>query len=250
MPMKPITALLLLVLSCLLSPTVASAAPKFSAKQILDHVDDMYRGKSSHGKMSMTVVNPNYERTLTMEFWTQGTEKSLIRILEPKKERRTSTLKNGNNIYNYLPKVDKTIKIPASMMGGSWMGSDFTNDDLVKESRMAEDYSPKITSESKQHLEITCIPKPQAAVVWGKVLVKVRAADSMPLSVLYYKEGGGLERRLVFSDIRQLGGRNVPTTMTMLPVNKKGHKTIVRYLEIQFDTDVPGRMFTVANLRR
>jgi outer membrane lipoprotein-sorting protein len=248
--MKPLRVLLVLMLACLLWPAAAFAGKQRSAAQLLDQVDDLYRGKSAHGKMTMTVVHPKYRRTLTMEFWSKGTEKSLIRILEPKKERRTATLKNGNNIYNYLPKVDKTIKIPASMMGGSWMGSDFTNDDLVKEHRMAQDYQPRITAENQQEIEITCIPKPRAAVVWGKVVVKLRASDSMPLKILYHKEDGTLERRLEFSDIRDIGGRRIPTQMTMTPVNKRGHQTIVRYLEIEFDIGVPDSMFTVGNLRR
>ena len=249
--MKSTRVLLVLMTSLLLTP-VAWAVGSPSAADILNRVDDLYRGRSSHGVMTMKVTNPNYERELKMEFWSRGTEESLIRILAPKKERGTATLKNGNNIWNYLPKVDRTIKIPSSMMGGSWMGSDFTNDDLVKEHRMAEDYDSTFTSSpgmGQDIIEITCKPKPNAPVVWGKVLVRAHRSDLIPREVLYYKEDGALARRLTFSDVREIDGHKIPTKMTMVPIKKKGHRTVVTYEKIQFDVSVPERLFTVANLR-
>jgi len=248
--MKRLWTLLLGSLVCLL---VLPARGETTAAQILDRVDDLYRGRSAHGKMTMQVTNPNYQRELGMEFWSLGTEKTLVRILEPLKERRTATLKNGNNIWNYLPKVDRTIKIPSSMMGGAWMGSDFTNDDLVKEHRLARDYDPRITFRGERGgqsvIEITCTPRPRAAVVWGKVVVSVRAPDFVPLESLYYKENGALARRLTFSEVREVGGRKIPTKMTMLPVDKPGHSTVVSYQSIEFDVDLSPRLFTVENLR-
>ena len=249
--MKSMRVLLLLLTALLLTPRVRAEAP-LSARELLNRVDDLYRGRSAHGTMTMKVVNPHYQRELVMEFWSQGTDKSLVRILQPKKERRTSTLKNGNNIWNYLPKVDRTIKIPSSMMGGSWMGSDFTNDDLVKEHRMAVDYDSRFTSsggDSKDVIEITCTPKPNAPVVWGKVVVRVRRADLLPLETVYYKENGAVARRLTFSNVRELGGRKLPTTLTMIPVGKPGHSTIVSYQDIEFDVPLRPGLFTVANLR-
>jgi outer membrane lipoprotein-sorting protein len=249
--MKSMRVLLLLLTALLLVPRAQAEAPP-SARDILNRVDDLYRGRSAHGTMTMKVVNPNYQRELTMEFWSQGTDKSLIRILQPKKERRTSTLKNGNNIWNYLPKVDRTIKIPSSMMGGSWMGSDFTNDDLVKEHRMAADYDSRFTSSSgsaKDVVEITCTPKPNAPVVWGKVVVRVRRADLIPLETTYYKENGAVARRLTFSNVREIGSRKLPTTLTMIPVDKPGHSTVVTYQELKFDVSLRPNLFTVANLR-
>jgi outer membrane lipoprotein-sorting protein len=249
--MKTFSVLALLLTALLLAPgTHAEATP--SARDILDRVDDLYRGRSAHGTMTMKVTNPNYRRELTMEFWSQGTDKSLIRILLPKKERRTATLKNGNNIWNYLPKVDRTIKIPSSMMGGSWMGSDFTNDDLVKEHRMAVDYDFRFTSSAntpKGAYEITCTPKPNAPVVWGKVVVRVRRADLVPLETTYYKEDGSEARRLTFGDVQEIDQRKLPTTMTMIPVDKPGHSTVVHYQELKFDVSLPADLFTVANLR-
>ncbi len=228
-----------------------------SAREILDRVDDVYRSpRGAKGQMTMKVVHPKYEREMTMDFWAKGKEKTLVRIVEPKKDRRTATLKNGNNIYNFLPKVDRTIKVPASMMGGSWMGSDFTNDDLVKESRMADDYRAKMTYRGKREgsgesiVVITCFPNPNAAVVWGKVVVVVRTSDYLPLETRYYKENGQLARRLTFSRFEKHGGRLIPTKMTMVPVTKKGHRTEITYAWIEFDAAVPDSTFTVASLRK
>ena len=118
----------------------ARAQEDLTPGAILDRIDDLYRGKSSHAIMRMAVVTENWTRELELESWSMGKEKSLMRILSPRKEKGTATLKSGKQMWNYLPKVDRVIKIPSSMMGSSWMGSHFTNDDLVKESRMAEDY--------------------------------------------------------------------------------------------------------------
>jgi outer membrane lipoprotein-sorting protein len=247
----PRIGLLVLLAVTLFTASVGARDP--TAREILDRVDDVYRGTSSKGEMTMTVINPNYTRQLTLRFWSQGKDKSLFRIWLPKKERRTATLRNGNNIWNYLPKVDRTIKIPSSMMGGSWMGSDFTNDDLVKESRMADDYTSEITFRGERGgqnvIILTCHPKPDAAVVWGKVVVTVRQPDYLPLRILYYKENGDLARQLSFTDVRTMGSRTLPTRMTMIPLDKPGHSTVVTYQSIEFDVSLPGNAFTVANLR-
>ena len=120
-------------------------AESLTAKEILDKVDDLYRGTSSHGKMTMEVVTSHWNRTLSLEFWSKGKDKSLVRILAPLKEKGTATLRSGNEIWNYLPKVNRVVKLPSSMMSASWMGSHFTNDDLVKQSRFADDYTFEVT---------------------------------------------------------------------------------------------------------
>ena len=153
------------LLVCLAAPAGAS---ELTPKEILDRVDDLFRGDSSHGKATLTVRTENWSRSLTMEFWSRGKDHSLIRILEPKKEKGTATLKAGRDLWNYLPKVKRVVKLPSSMMSASWMGSHFTNDDLVRESRMADDYPFEITFEGSRDgsdiIEITCTPKPEAPV--------------------------------------------------------------------------------------
>jgi outer membrane lipoprotein-sorting protein len=237
-----------------LAAVLAAAAPAAepTVEELLDHTDDLMRGSSSAGTVTMHVKTARWDRQLTLKSWSKGTDKTLIVIEAPAKEKGTATLKVGQDIWNYLPKVDRTIKIPSSMMGGSWMGSDFTNDDLVKEHRMAVDYDSRFTSSSttpKDVIEITCTPKPNAPVVWGKMVVRVRRADLVPLGVTYYKENGAEARRLTFTDVKEIDGRKLPMTMTMIPVDKPGHSTVVTYRELNFDVSLPADLFTVANLR-
>ncbi len=234
----------------------AEPAPRsgLSARELLDHVDDLYRGASAHGRMSMKVVTEHWTREMKMEFWSLGKDRSLVRILEPKKEKGTATLKSGDNIWNFLPKVSRVIKVPSSMMGGSWMGSHFTNDDLVKESRMADDYDFQVTFEGARGgdevVEITCVPKPTAVVVWGKVVVVLRRADAIPLRMDYFDEDLAPARSLVFDGVRVLGGRTMPTQMRMQPQGKPGEATEVRYEQIEFDVPLEEGLFSLRSLQR
>ena len=178
----------LLLTLCLATPQIAAGQAKsLTARQILDLTDDLYRGLASHGQARMTITTAHWSRTLTLEYWTQGKDKSLFRILAPRKEKGTGTLRVDNNVWNYLPKIKRVIKLPSSMMSAGWMGSHVTNNDLVKESRMAEDYTFEITARDQRdgvpETEVTCLPKAEAAVVWGKVVVRVRRADYMPTVV-------------------------------------------------------------------
>ena len=250
-----ITAMIALTACWLL----AAAAPiragqSLTARQILDKIDDLFRGKSSQGRMTMAIVTANWKRTLALEFWSKGKDKTLMRILSPKKEKGTATLRSGHDIWNYLPKVKRTIKLPSSMMSSSWMGSHFTNDDLVKESRMADDYEydrPKEgVREGKPVYEITCVPKPEAAVVWGKVVVILGRTDYLPLEIGYYDEDLKLARTMTFARVDRMGDRVIPTLMTVLPEDKPGEKTEVLYNEIIFNLDVPDDTFSLRNLQR
>lgn len=241
-------------LPALLVLTFARPAWALTPKEILDRVDDLFRGKSSQAKMSMTVKTAHWERTLKMEAWSEGKEKSLIRILSPKKEQGTATLKNGDDIWNYLPKVNRVIKIPSSMMSGSWMGSHVTNDDLVKESRMADDYTFHVSFEGekdgRQVIEITCTPKPEAAVVWGKVLITVRAEDYLPISALYYDEDMNLARTLTWDNMKKFGDRTLPGTMKIVPADKPEESTVMIYDEILFDMKLPEDLFSLRELQK
>ncbi len=224
------------------------------AKEILDKVDDLWRGDSSHGTMTMTITTAHWTRTLTIESWSKGKEKSLMRILAPKKEKGTTTLRSGNNIWNYLPKVKRVIKLPSSMMASSWMGSHFTNDDLVKESRMADDYTFTITfrgeREGRDVGEVTCIPKPDAAVVWGKVVVTVEEESYLPISLLYYDEDLNLARTMTFTDVGPMGGRMMPRLMRIIPADKPQESTVIKYHELDFNLPLKDTMFSLRSLQR
>jgi len=223
------------------------------ARQLLDATDDMHRGASSHSKVTMNVKTKRWERSLTMEGWAQGEERSLIKILSPAKEAGMATLKVDDNIWNYLPKVDRTMKVPAGMMSGSWMGSHFTNDDLVKESRMADDFTYELKSEPAAdgtgEYIVECVPKPDAPVVWGKVVVKL-TPDELPTEITYWDEKGELVRTMSFSDLREQDGRGFPGKMKLVPEDEPGEYTEVIYDEIEFDVEIPETLFTLQALKR
>ena len=228
-----------------------STAKELSPKEILDRVDDLYRGRSSHGTMTMKVVTEHWTREVRIEAWSLGTEKSLLRILSPRKEKGTATLKSDNNIWNYLPKVKRVIKVPSSMMGGSWMGSHFTNDDLVKESRMAQEYDFAFAeAPNPETAVVVCTPKPDAAVVWGKVDVHLRRSDWMPLEIRYFDEDLLLARTMTYSKFAKMGGRLVPTVMRVVPVDKPNELTEVTYEKITFDLPLNEGKFTLRSLQR
>jgi hypothetical protein len=241
-----------LVLLLLVTPTAAAYGQE-SAADIIDRVDRIMRGESSRGTATMEVVTEHWERSMTMEIWSLGTDYSLIRITAPKSEEGTATLKADEDIWNYLPRVDRTIKIPASMMMGAWMGSHFTNDDLVKESRLVEDYDIVISYEGDRDgvemWEFELTPKPEAPVVWGRIEYQVRKNDLMPTWARYYDEDGELVRTMTFGDFREMGGRLVPAAMDMLPEDKPGERTSVRYIEVEFDLDIDESYFSLRALR-
>jgi hypothetical protein len=224
------------------------------AERILREIDDLWRADSSHGILTMRVKTRHYTRTVKMESWTKGKDQSLIRILEPKKERGVATLKSGNTVYTYLPKTDRTIRLTSSMMMGSWMGSHFTNDDLVKESRLSEDYQPEITFngewQGREILEFTLHPLPEAPVVWNRIIIKVRADDYLPLVSLYFDEDESLVRTLTFSRITDMGGRELPAVMRMVPAENPDEYTELIYDSLQFNVHLDDSFFSLLQLRR
>ena len=248
-----VLVLTLLLLLGATSPAV-SVTDEQRVYEIVDQVDQLLRGDSSQGTITMQIVTENWQRSLTMQVWSQGTENSLVRIEKPRKEAGMATLKVGNNIWNYLPKVSRTIKIPTSMMMASWMGSHFTNDDLVRESSMSRDYFITISYEGERNgssvYEFTLIPKPDAAVVWGKLELEVRQDDLMPTWHRYYDEDGTLIRELTFSEYTLMGGRRVPTRLVMQPYDKPGEQTVIIYDDLAFDVPIQADTFSLRNLER
>ena len=229
-------------------------ASNLDSEKILDGVDDLYRSNASHGIITLSVTTVNWQRTLTLEQWSKDEDKSLFKILKPKKEKGLATLRVDKNVWNYMPKVKRVVKIPSSMMSSSWMGSHFTNDDLVKQSRMAEDYTFSITFEGMQDdeevVEITCIPNKEAAVVWGKVEVVVYADDYIPLRMIYYDEDLLLSRTLEFTNIQKMNGKMIPTLMSIIPTDEPGESTTVKWEEIQFDVAIDDEFFSLRKLQQ
>jgi outer membrane lipoprotein-sorting protein len=223
-------------------------------RELLDATDDMQRGDSSMARIEMRIKTSRFERTVSMSAWSEGTEKSLMVINSPAREKGIATLKVGDNIWNYLPKVDRTMKVPASMMSGAWMGSHFSNDDLVKENRLSEEFSYELTSRPPDNPEkawvIELKPKADAAVVWGRVVVRVRDADRLPIDTRYYDEDNVLVRTLSYEDVRELGGRSIPARMRVIPADKPGEFTEINYQELQFNVQIPPSTFTLQALRK
>ncbi len=231
-----------------------TTAQDIDPKEIIDRVDRLLRGDSSHGRVEMTVVAKHWKRTVGMEIWSEGVDKALVRITSPKKEQGIATLKVGRDIWNYLPKIDRTIRVPSSMMGSSWMGSHFTNDELVKESQLVTDYEIELTYEGLRDgvevYEFRLIPHEDAAVVWGAMTYQVRKADLIPAWARYYDEDGELKRTMTFEDVRQMGGRKIPTLIKLVPADSPAEYTQMLYHDLKFDLELPKRIFSLSELRR
>ncbi len=223
-------------------------------KDLLNEVDDLWRGKSSYAVTSMHVKTEHYQRTMKMEGWSKGKEKTLFRIMQPLREKGTATLKSDNHIYTYLPKTDRTIKLTSGMMMGSWMGSHLTNDDLVKEARLEEDYTAEISFEGEREgqdiIEFTLIPKIDAAVVWGKLELIIQADSHIPVVEYYYDEDMALARTIEFTDIQLLGGRERPAVLTVVPADKPEEYTKFVYEKLSLNIDLKDNLFSLSSLKR
>lgn len=224
------------------------------AKEIVRKADEKARGNSSIAEMTITTIRPKWTRTMEIKAWTKGSDLALILVQSPAKDEGISFLKRGREVWNWLPALDRSIKLPPSMMNQSWMGTDFTNDDLVKESSILEDYRHALTGEEQIDdrvcYRIEMIPKPDAPVVWGKLITWIDKKDFMQLRVAFYDEFGELVNVMTGSGIRMIGGRMLPTRLEMVPADKAGQKTIIEYRDIQFDQPIRDDFFSIANLSR
>ncbi len=223
-------------------------------KTLLNKIDDLWRGNSSYAITSMKVETEHYTRTMRMEGWSKGKEHTLFRIIEPLREKGTATLKSGNHIYTYLPKTDRTIKLTSGMMMGSWMGSHLTNDDLVKEARLEDDYDATISFEGKRDgqniIEFTLIPKRDAAVVWGKLTLIILADTHTPVVEYYYDEDMVLTRTISFTDIKMLGGRERPSVLRVVPADKPNEYTEFVYEQLEFGLELKDSLFSLSSLKK
>ena len=230
------------------------AGDEAEARALLERIDDLFRGEASSATMRMEIRTARWERTLRMQAWSRGTDQTLVRILAPPRERGTSTLRVEGDLWNYLPNVDRTIKVPAGMMGASWMGSHFTNDDLVQETRFSEDYDFRIASRPGADPQgiwiIEMTPKPRAPVVWGRVVTEIRDEDRLPVETRFFDERGRLMRTMSFHDVREVGDRRIPARIRLAPADKQGEYTEMIYEQIEFDPEIPEGTFTLQALRR
>jgi outer membrane lipoprotein-sorting protein len=237
---------------------VSPSANDQRAREIVDRAARLFISKSSIATMEMQITKQDLQRTISMQFWSLGESNILIRIRRPQEDAGTAILKAGNKIWYYLPKANRTVEIRASMMMTSWMGSNFTLDDLVKQSRLTDDYVITATFEGQRDgvavSEYTLTPKPAAAVVWGKITLEVRQADRLPVRQRYFDEDGKLVRGLTFSEYKTVSGRLVPTRLVMQSLDKSGQKvveqTTITYEKIVFDTPISEEIFSLKNLKQ
>jgi hypothetical protein len=232
--------------------SLSAGAAEPTLEELLLATDDAGRGDQSIAVVSMHVKTEHYERTMKMKMWAKGTEKTLVRILEPEKDAGTTSLKVDENLWNYLPKVDRTMKVPSGMMGGSWMGSHFTNDDLVKDSRLSDDFTCSITgrpADSAGNYVVACVPKPEAPVVWGKVQATI-TPERVPVKVEFIDEKGVLVRTMAYEDVRDVGnGRKMPFTFTLTPHDKPGEYTKMVFESLDLAAQVDDSLFNLQSLQ-
>lgn len=249
---QPITKLVLLLglFICFSTPAEENNTNKnHSATDIIDQMEKLYRGNSSQADIVMRIETPHYKRELTLKAWSMGKERSLIRIFSPRKDKGIATLKIDQEMWNFFPKINKVIKIPPSMMMGSWMGSDFTNDDLVKESSLVDDYNLSLEESAEQYI-ITLIPKALTVTVWGRIDYIVDKSLMIPVEQIFFDEKMDKVRIMKFLDPKDFSGRLLPSTLEITPLNKPGNKTSVTYQHIIFDPDdITEKSFSLRTLK-
>jgi outer membrane lipoprotein-sorting protein len=232
---------------------VPARAQQPSGRELVERVERLLWASTMQGEFEMSVVTPRWRRTLSLRVWMERPTRSFVRILAPAKEAGIGSLRIGAEMWNYLPNVERTIKIPPSMMLQPWMGSDFTNDDLVKASNAVDDYTQRVLRveplDGAPAYVIEAVPKPDAAVVWGRIVYWVRTADSIPLKQEYYSERDELVRVMSFADVRPIGGRVVPTRWEMRPLAKPGNATVVVLKNAQYDRPIDPEVFTQRHLQ-
>jgi outer membrane lipoprotein-sorting protein len=245
------------VLPLLLLAFSASAA-ELDVRALVDKANKALRGDSSHGKLTMTIENPEWKRSIDIEGWNKDRTLAFIVIRAPAKERGNTTLRRKTEMWLWLPKVERVIKVPPTMMHSAWQGSDFTYEDIVKADSVVKDYTHTLLSTKKEEgrtvYRIQGDPKPDAPVVWGKVISDVAVYEDneevVPLLEEDYSERGELIRTITLSDIKVLGGRRVPSRLECVPAKKKGQRTILQYHFLEFDVPLEDSFFSYSRLQK
>lgn len=250
-------ALVAMLSTCARAAEPAKVHQGLTLVEIVDRANKLLRGDSSHGRMTMTIATPQWERSLEVEGWNRGRRMAFIQIHAPAKEKGNVTLRRDNEMWLWLARVERVVKVPPTMMHSSWQGSDFTYEDIVKADSVVKDYTHKLLATQKENdrvvYTIEGLPKPDAPVVWGRVVIKVAVygeEHAVPISEEDYNERGELIRVIELSDLKELGGRLVPTLMTCTPTRKKGQKTAVRYKTLEFDVPIDDSFFSLARLQK
>ena len=238
--MKKLT--LFLLLSALLSAN--------EAHDIIKKVDHNMRGKNVYMKMHMSIKTKNHQRTMGMESWSEGKHKSFVKITSPSKDAGITFLSLNGQMWQYVPKIERVIKIPPSMMLQNWMGSDISNDDVVKQSSIVDDYHAKLLSKKGNIATIELTPKPNAAVVWGKIISKVNLSNYTEIEDVFYDESGHKVRIFSYKNVKRFGNYALPTVWTIKPLNKKYNSTTMVIDNAVFDGKIGSQYFKKSALKR
>jgi len=244
--------------SCLIATLLILAVPLHAqdverdAASIVRDAVNHWRGLSSYTEMSMVIHRPDWERTMTMRAWTKGDKQSLVRVIEPKKDRGNGTLTDDNNMWTYSPKVNRVIKIPSSMMGQSWMGSDFSNKDIARADDIIDQYDHALLGTEEMDgitvYEIESIPHEEAAVVWGREVLTIRD-DHVILRHRFYDQDGELVKTLESLEIAEMGGRTVAKRQRMSKTESPEEWTEIQVNSVEYEINIRDSMFTQSNLR-
>ena len=224
-----------------------------TAREIVQKADEKMRGNTSQALITIKTIRPSWSRTMIVKTWIKGTDLAMILIQSPAKDEGIVFLKRKKEVWNWMPVLEKTIKLPPSMMNQSWMGTDFTNDDLVKESSIVDDYDHTIVGDTivdgRNCYIIQMIPKPEAAVVWGKLIVCIDKKDMLELHTKFFDEDGLLINTMNAYDVQVMDGRLIPTRFEMIPAGKKNQKTEMTYERIQFNKPIEDAFFTTERMK-
>ncbi len=226
-----------------------------NATEIVKRADDKMRGEESGiMEMSMRIIRPTWERTLEFKTWSKGTEKTMVLITAPAKEKGQSFLKVGREMWNWNPTISRTIKLPPSMLSQGWMGSDFTHDDMINQRSIVVDYTHEIIGEAELEgrdcYKIELIPKEDAPVVWGKIIFWITKSDDLMLKSEYYDEDEYLVKTELGRNIENMSGRIIPTEFELIPAEEEDQKTIVTIKSIQFNVPISDNFFSIQNMKR
>ncbi|HGY9581746.1 TPA: outer membrane lipoprotein-sorting protein [Vibrio harveyi] len=237
----------------LLCWSISFTAVAESAFDIVQKSDQAMRGDSSYTESTMEIIRPDWTRSMTMKSWTKGTDLSLVLVTAPAKDKGSASLKRQREMWNWVPSIERVIKIAPSMLSQSWMGSDFTNDDLINQSSIVVDYQHELkgedTFDGDKVWVIDAVAKSDAPVVWSKVTLWISKSTYLQRKVEFYDEFDERVNVMTTYDVKELGGRKLATRMEMQPLDKPDNKTVLITHQAQFDFDIDDSFFSQQQMK-
>ncbi len=229
---------------------MASVLAADEAHDIMKKIDNNMRGQNIYMQMKMTITSMGHTRTMRIQTWAKGTKKSFVKTIYPPKDKGITFLSLDNQMWQYVPKIERIIKIPPSMMLQNWMGSDITNDDMVKQSSIVEDYDPKILKKEGSVVTIELTPKEEAAVVWGKIVSRIDTTTYTSQKDIFYDEEGKEVRVFYYEGVKKYGQYYMPTYWRLQPSDKPDNRTEIFLEEVKYDRDISEQYFQKSALKR